>query len=152
MAQVLNEDLLQGQLRILDVGQFVLPLLLTQTSKGRKNGMDFFQCITMCGGLALFLYGMNMLSASLKTISGGKLEGILERLTGNTFTAVLVGAVVTALIQSSSATTVIVVGLVNAKSLKLKNAVGVIMGANIGTTVTGQLLRMSEIKIGRAHV
>ena len=107
--------------------------------------MDFFQCITMCGGLALFLYGMSMLSSSLKTISGGKLEGILERLTGNIFVAVLVGAVVTALIQSSSATTVIVVGLVNAKSLKLKNAVGVIMGANIGTTVTGQLLRMSEI-------
>lgn len=107
--------------------------------------MDFFKIVTLCGGLALFLYGMNMLSASLKTISGGKLESILERLTGNIFTAVLVGAVVTALIQSSSATTVIIVGLVNAKSLKLKNAIGIIMGANIGTTVTGQLLRMSEI-------
>lgn len=98
--------------------------------------------ICALGGVALFLYGMNVLGNGLEKVSGGKMEKILEKLTGNIIKAVLLGAVVTAVIQSSSATTVIVVGLVNSGVLKLKSAVGIIMGANIGTTVTGQILRL----------
>lgn len=104
-----------------------------------------FNFISMAGGLAMFLYGMNILGSRLEQVSGGKLERTLEKMTSNVFKGVLVGAVVTAAIQSSSATTVIVVGLVNAGILKLRSAIGVIMGANIGTTVTGQILRLAEL-------
>lgn len=104
--------------------------------------------ITLLGGLALFLYGMNMLSGNLEKLSGGKQEYYLEKMTNNVFKGVLVGLVITACIQSSSATTVIVVGLVNAGILKLRNAIGVIMGANIGTTVTAQILRLAGIEDG----
>lgn len=98
--------------------------------------------ISAFGGIALFLYGMNVLGSGLEKSTGGKMEKILEKLTGNIVKAVILGAIVTAVIQSSSATTVIVVGLVNSGVLKLKSAVGIIMGANIGTTVTGQILRL----------
>lgn len=104
-----------------------------------------FHFIGLFGGLALFLYGMDLLGNSLEQISGGKLEKVLEKMTSNIFKGVLVGLVVTAAIQSSSATTVIVVGLVNAGILKLHSAIGIIMGANIGTTVTGQILRLAEL-------
>ncbi len=100
------------------------------------------KAILALGGVALFLYGMNVLGNGLEKTSGGKMEKILEKLTGNIIKAVILGAIVTAVIQSSSATTVIVVGLVNSGILKLKSAVGIIMGANIGTTVTGQILRL----------
>ncbi|MDY4192540.1 MAG: Na/Pi cotransporter family protein [Oscillospiraceae bacterium] len=105
----------------------------------------FFDILNMCGGLALFLYGMSMLGSGLEKLSGGRLEKTLEKLTSNIFTSVLLGAAVTAAVQSSSATTVIVVGLVNAGILKFRGAVGVIMGANIGTTVTSHILRLSDI-------
>ena len=101
--------------------------------------------ISLAGGLALFLYGMSMLGSGLEKLSGGRMERTLEKLTKNVFMSVLLGALVTAAIQSSSATTVIVVGLVNAGILKLKPAVGVIMGANIGTTVTAQILRLGDL-------
>ena len=104
--------------------------------------MDIFDVITLGGGLAFFLYGMNQLGAGLEKVSGGRMEKMLEKLTSNVVKSVLLGLIVTAAIQSSSATTVIVVGLVNAGILKLRNAVGVIMGANIGTTVTAQILRL----------
>ena len=107
--------------------------------------MNFFVIVSLLGGLALFLYGMSMLGTGLERVSGGRLEQLLERLTSNIFKSVLLGAIVTAAIQSSSATTVIVVGLVNSKILKLRQAVGVIMGANIGTTVTAHILRLSGI-------
>ncbi len=107
--------------------------------------MDIFVVISLLGGLALFLYGMNMLGTGLEKISGGRLEQILEKLTNNILTAVLLGAAVTAAVQSSSATTVIVVGLVNARMLKLRQAIGVIMGANIGTTITAHILRLTDI-------
>ena len=99
----------------------------------------------MLGGLALFLYGMHMLSASLEKMSGSKLTKILEKLTGSVWKSVALGAGITALVQSSSATTVITVGLVNSGILKLGNAIGIIMGSNIGTTVTSHLLRLTEI-------
>ncbi|MBQ6579871.1 MAG: Na/Pi cotransporter family protein, partial [Oscillospiraceae bacterium] len=93
----------------------------------------------------LFLYGMHMLSASLEKMSGGKLTKILEKLTGSVWKSVALGAGITALVQSSSATTVITVGLVNSGILKLGQAIGIIMGSNIGTTVTSHLLRLTEI-------
>ncbi|MBQ4051842.1 MAG: Na/Pi cotransporter family protein, partial [Oscillospiraceae bacterium] len=108
--------------------------------------MSVLNLITLGGGLALFLYGMNMLGDGLEKMSSGKMEKILEKLTSNIFLSVLLGALITAAIQSSSATTVIVVGMVNAGILKLRNAVGVIMGANIGTTVTAQILRLGDLE------
>ncbi len=107
--------------------------------------MTFFDLIGLFGGLALFLYGMSGLGSGLEKLSGGRLEHTLEKLTNNILKSVLLGATVTAAVQSSSATTVIVVGLVNAKILKLKQAIGVIMGANIGTTITAHILRLSDI-------
>ena len=94
--------------------------------------MDIFSVLTMVGGLALFLYGMQVMGDGLAKVSGGKLERILENLTSNPIKAVLLGAGVTAVIQSSSATTVMVVGFVNSGIMKLNQAVGIIMGANIG--------------------
>ena len=108
--------------------------------------MDFFDLLTMVGGLALFLYGMNAMGEGLSKLSGGKLESILEKLTSNRLMAVLLGAGVTAIIQSSSATTVMVVGFVNSGIMKLQQAVGIIMGANIGTTMTSWLLSLVEVE------
>lgn len=96
----------------------------------------------LVGGLALFLYGMKMMSEGLELAAGDKLKGIIEKLTTNRFLGVAVGAVITALIQSSSATTVMVVGFVNSGLMTLSQAVWVIMGANIGTTITGQLIAL----------
>ncbi len=107
--------------------------------------MDIFGVLTMLGGLALFLYGMNTLGDGLVMLSGGKLEKILEKLTEKKIMALLLGVFVTAVIQSSSATTVMVVGFVNSGIMKLTQAVGVIMGANIGTTVTSWILSLSGI-------
>ncbi|MBO5056636.1 MAG: Na/Pi cotransporter family protein [Lachnospiraceae bacterium] len=107
--------------------------------------MDIFDILTMIGGLALFLYGMNVMGDGLKKASGGKLELILEKLTSNKLMAVLLGAGVTAVIQSSSATTVMVVGFVNSGIMKLSQAVGVILGANVGTTVTAWILSLTDV-------
>lgn len=98
--------------------------------------------LTLFGGLALFLYGMKMMSDGLEAAAGDRLQTILEKLTSNRFIGVLVGAGITAVIQSSSATTVMVVGFVNAGMMTLKQAVWIIMGANIGTTVTGLLIAL----------
>ena len=102
--------------------------------------MKLTDIFAMCGGLALFLYGMTMMSNGLELAAGNKMKSILEKLTTNRFLGVIVGALITAVIQSSSATTVMVVGFVNAGLMNLTNAVWVIMGANIGTTITGQLI------------
>lgn len=107
--------------------------------------MEFFDVLSMIGGLALFLYGMNLLGEGLAKASGGRMESVLEKLTGNPVMAVLLGAGVTAVIQSSSATTVMVVGFVNSGIMKLEQAVGVIMGANVGTTVTSWILSLTGI-------
>lgn len=96
----------------------------------------------LLGGLALFLYGMQMMSDGLEAAAGDRMKDILEKLTSNRFLGVLVGAVITAVIQSSSATTVMTVGFVNARMMTLKQAVWIIMGANIGTTITGQLIAL----------
>lgn len=107
--------------------------------------MDIFAILTGVGGLALFLYGMTMMGDSLSRLSGGKMESILERLTSTKLKAVLLGALVTAIIQSSSATTVMVVGFVNSGIMQLNQAVGIIMGANVGTTITSWLLSLTGI-------
>lgn len=104
--------------------------------------MDLLSLLKLLGGLGLFIYGMLTMGNALEKMAGEKLEKTLETVTGNIFKAVGVGALVTGIIQSSSATTVMVVGFVNAGIMNLKQAVGVIMGANIGTTVTAQLLRL----------
>ncbi|WP_075717436.1 Na/Pi cotransporter family protein [Roseburia sp. 499] len=108
--------------------------------------MNIFGFLSLLGGLALFLYGMNVMGGGLEKVSGGKLERILERLTSNPLKAVLLGAGVTAVIQSSSATTVMLVGFVNSGIMKLSQAIGIIMGANIGTTATSWLLSLTGIE------
>ncbi|MBQ4266200.1 MAG: Na/Pi cotransporter family protein [Clostridia bacterium] len=108
--------------------------------------MDIFGVLNMVCGLALFLYGMHIMGDGLTRMSGGKLETILEKLTNNKIKAVLLGAAVTAVIQSSSATTVMVVGFVNSGIMKLTQAAGVIMGANIGTTITSWILSLTGIE------
>ena len=108
--------------------------------------MDIFGLLSLVGGLALFLYGMNVMGGGLEKLSGGKLERLLERLTSNPLKAVLLGAGVTAVIQSSSATTVMLVGFVNSGIMKLSQAIGIIMGANIGTTITSWLLSLTGIE------
>ncbi len=105
--------------------------------------MKLSNIFSMLGGLALFLYGMNMMSNGLELAAGNKMKSILEKLTSNRILGVLVGALVTAVIQSSSATTVMVVGFVNSGLMSLTSAVWVIMGANIGTTITGQLIAIN---------
>ncbi len=108
--------------------------------------MDLFGILNLVGGLALFLYGMSAMGDGLVQLSGGRLEKILEQLTKKKIMAVLLGLMVTAIIQSSSATTVMVVGFVNSGIMNLSQAVGIIMGANIGTTVTSWLLSLTGIQ------
>lgn len=98
--------------------------------------------LMLLGGLALFLYGMQMMSSNLEAAAGNRMKDILEKLTANRFLGVLAGAVITAVIQSSSATTVMVVGFVNSGLMSLNQAVWIIMGANIGTTITGQMIAL----------
>lgn len=104
--------------------------------------MEIKDLLSLLGGLALFLYGMQMMSSGLETAAGNRMKQILEKLTSNRVKGVLVGAAITAVIQSSSATTVMVVGFVNSGLMTLNQAVWVIMGANIGTTITGQLIAL----------
>lgn len=107
--------------------------------------MTIFNWLSFLGGIAMFLYGMHVMGAGLSSTSGGKMESFLEKFTNNPIKAVLLGAGVTAVIQSSSATTVMVVGFVNSGIMKLEQAVGVIMGANVGTTATSWILSLSGI-------
>ena len=110
--------------------------------------MTIQDLIELLGGLGLFLYGMSLMGTGLKAVAGGKLQSILEKLSSTPFRGLLLGAAVTAIIQSSSATTVMVVGFVNSGIMKLSQAIGVIMGANIGTTATGWILSLAGIQDG----
>lgn len=109
--------------------------------------MTFSNILALFGGLALFLYGMHMMSIGLENAAGSRMKTILEKLTSNRFLGILVGALITAVIQSSSATTVMVVGFVNSRLMTLNQAVWIIMGANIGTTITGQLIALDASRI-----
>ena len=113
--------------------------------------MDFWELLGVFGGLALFLHGMQMMSAGLEAAAGNQMKSVLERLTSNRFLGVLVGTLITTAVQSSSATTVMVVGFVNAGMMTLNQAVWLIMGANVGKTTTGLLIAL-DVEIGRAHV
>ena len=106
-------------------------------------GFDVLSIVQMIGGLALFIYGMTTMGKGLERAAGSKLEKTLEKMTGNVVTALLMGMVVTMVIQSSSATTVMVVGFVNAGLMNLTQAISVIMGANIGTTITANLAALT---------
>ncbi|MDE7366209.1 MAG: Na/Pi symporter, partial [Lachnospiraceae bacterium] len=108
--------------------------------------MSIFNVLAMISGIAFLLFGMHVMNEGLTKASGGKLEQILEKLTSNKLYAVLLGAGVTAIIQSSAATTVMVVGFVNSGIMKLTQAIGVIMGANVGTTITAWILSMTGIQ------
>ena len=108
--------------------------------------MDIFGVFSLVGGLALFLFGMDAMGKGLEKLSGGRLEKLLEKLTSSRLKAVALGTLVTGIIQSSSATTVMVVGFVNSGIMKLNQAVGIIMGANIGTTITSWILSLSSIE------
>jgi len=112
---------------------------------GIELGSVVFPVLTFIGGLAMFLFGMSVMGDALEKKSGGKLEGILQRLTSNKYKGLLLGLLVTAVIQSSSATTVMVVGFVNSGIMQLSQAIGVIFGANIGTTITSWILSLSGI-------
>lgn len=114
--------------------------------------MDVFGFLSLIGGLALFLYGMDVMGGGLEKLSGGRLERLLESLTSNPLKAVLLGAGVTAVIQSSSATTVMLVGFVNSGIMKFSQAIGIIMGANIGTTITSWLLSLTGIESGNFFI
>ena len=107
--------------------------------------MDITHITSLLGGIALFLYGMSIMGAGLEKLAGGKMQSVLQKLTSNTLKGVLLGTLITGVIQSSAGTVVICVGLVNSGIMTLAQSVGVIMGANIGTTVTGQLIRMADI-------
>ena len=107
--------------------------------------MDITHITSLLGGIALFLYGMSIMGAGLEKLAGGKMQGVLQRLTSSTIKGVIFGTLITGVIQSSAGTVVICIGLVNSGIMTLTQSVGVIMGANIGTTVTGQLIRMADI-------
>lgn len=107
--------------------------------------MDIFSIINLCGGLALFLFGMNSMGQGLSKVSGGRLEKVLEKVAGNPVKGAFLGMIVTMIIQSSSATTVMVVGFVNSGIMGLNQAIGIIMGANIGTTITSWILSLTNI-------
>ena len=108
--------------------------------------MDITHITSLLGGIALFLYGMSIMGAGLEKLAGGKMQGVLQKLTSSTLKGVIFGTLITGVIQSSAGTVVICVGLVNSGIMTLTQSVGVIMGANIGTTVTGWLLSLSGLE------
>ena len=114
--------------------------------------MDIFKVLTMIGGLCLFLFGMNLMGQALERRAGGKLQSLLDKMTSNVFAGFLTGLGITAIIQSSSATTVMVVGFVNSGLMTLRQAINVIMGANVGTTVTAWLLSLAGIDSGNVWI
>ena len=114
--------------------------------------MDIFDVLTLIGGLSLFLFGMNIMGQSLERRAGGKLRSLLGKLTTNKAAGLLTGLGITAVIQSSSATTVMVVGFVNSGLMTLKQAINVIMGTNVGTTVTAWILSLAGIDSGNLFI
>ena len=107
--------------------------------------MNFFDILSLLGGLAMFLYGMRLMGDSLKENSSGTLKNVMEKVTDNAVKAFILGIAITALIQSSTATIVITAGLVGAGILSVRQSLGIIVGANVGTTVTGQIIRLLDL-------
>ena len=119
---------------------------MLRTNNTKERFMNIYSIITLCGGLAFFLFGMHVMSGSLEKVAGGKLEDILKTLTSNPGKSLMLGAVITIAIQSSSALTVMLVGLVNSGIMSLSQTVGVIMGSNVGTTLTAWILGLNGLK------
>ena len=111
--------------------------------------MNIFDVLSLIGGLALFLFGMQTMGNALEKKAGGQLKSVLGKMTDNPFKGFLLGAAVTAVIQSSSATTVMVVGFVNSGIMTLHQSIGIIMGANVGTTITAWILSLIRLQILR---
>ena len=107
--------------------------------------MDIFSIFTLCGGLAFFLYGISLMSSSLEKVAGGKLEGLLKKMTSNPAKSFALGAGITAIIQSSTAVTVMLVGLVNSGIMNLSQTVTVVIGSNVGTTITAWILSLTGL-------
>ncbi|MBR3484559.1 MAG: Na/Pi cotransporter family protein, partial [Lachnospiraceae bacterium] len=114
--------------------------------------MDLAHILHLIGGIGLFLYGMKYMGSSLERLAGARLEKTLEKLTGNRFKGLCFGVLVTGAIQSSSATTIMLIGFVNAGIMKLAQTIPVLLGANIGTTVTGQILRLGDVNGGGSTI
>ena len=114
--------------------------------------MNFFDVVALLGGLAMFLYGMKLMSHTLEEDSSGALKKFMGKITNNAFKAFLLGVVVTAVIQSSTATIVLTSGLVAAGILSLRQSLGIIIGANVGTTVTGQIIRLLDVNAGSTSI
>ena len=114
--------------------------------------MDIFSFFTLFGGLAFFMFGMSQMSNSLEKVAGGKMEYILNKMTSNRFKGLALGAVITVAIQSSSAVTVMLVGLVNSGIMDISNTVGVIMGSNVGTTVTAWIMSLIGVSSDNVFV
>ena len=114
--------------------------------------MNIFSILTLIGGLAFFLYGISIMSSGLEKIAGGKLEKLLKKMTSSPLKGLLLGAGITAVIQSSSATTVMLIGLVNSGLMELSQTISVIIGTNIGTTITAWILSLSGIDAGTSMV
>ena len=119
---------------------------MLRTNNTKERFMNIYSIITLCGGLAFFLFGMHVMSGSLEKVAGGKLEDILKTLTSNPGKSLILGAVITIAIQSSSALTVMLVGLVNSGIMSLSQTVGIIMGSNVGTTLTAWILGLNGLK------
>lgn len=139
--------LFAGRLFIIKDSLHTISVYPACEARGRKEfRMNIFSLFTLCGGLAFFLYGMTVMSKSLEKMAGGKLEKLLKRMTSNPIKSLLLGAGITIAIQSSSAMTVMLVGLVNSGVMELRQTIGVIMGSNIGTTLTAWLLSLTGIE------
>lgn len=126
--------------------------MLIYPSERRGFNLDIFAVIKALGGIAMFFYGMEIMGTGLKNSSDDALKGLMQRLTKNTFTGLLTGMIVTGIIQSSSATVVITVGLMAAGMITLKQSVSIVMGANIGTTITAQIIRLMDVDTGGSLV
>ena len=125
---------------------FALPAIASSTGSTGGTIQWGVMAMSLFGGLALFLFGMEQMATSLKAVAGDRMKSILAKLTGNRFMGAVTGAFVTAVIQSSSVTTVLVVGFISAGLMTLAQSVGVIMGANIGTTITAQIVAFKVTK------
>ena len=126
-------------------GSFLLLRAIYHDVWRQTATVSIYDVISLLGAIATFLFGMTTMTSGLEKLSSGRLESILERLTNNLFMSVLIGALVTGLVHSSAATTIMCVGFVNSGIMKLEQTVGIIMGANIGTTITAQILRLGDI-------
>jgi len=149
LSNLVNSRHFNGKLLFLLLAGFSLMIALPALAAGSEGGAEMawgLMGMKLYGGLALFLFGMEQMSDSLKAVAGDRMKDILAKLTANRFMGAITGAFVTAIIQSSSVTTVLVVGFISAGLMSMAQSVGIIMGANIGTTITAQIVAFKVTK------